>query len=158
MTYCLSMMCNDGLVFVSDTRSNAGMDNIATHRKMHIYEQSNDRVICLQASGNLSLTQSTLALIEEDLLSSKISPDHPSILNQKTMFETARYVGEKIREVEAIDRKFLEKDDFKFNVHFLVGGQIKDLPHAILYVYPQGNVMHASANYALLANRRIKIR
>ena len=150
MTYCLSMMCDGGLVFVSDTRSNAGMDNIATHRKMHVYEQANDRVICLQSSGNLSLTQSTLALIEEDLLSGKISPEHPNILNQKTMFETARYVGQKIREVEVLDREFLEKDDFKFNVHFLVGGQIGGLPHAILYVYPQGNVMHASQDSPFL--------
>ncbi len=150
MTYCLSMMCNDGLVFVSDTRSNAGMDNIATHRKMHIYEQALERVICLQSSGNLSLTQSVLALIEEDLLSSRIAPDHASILNQKTLFETARYVGQKIREVEATDREYLEKDDFKFNVHFLVGGQIKGLPHGILYVYPQGNVMYASTDSPFL--------
>jgi putative proteasome-type protease len=60
-----------GLVFISDTRSNAGLDNIAVHRKMHVYEQPGDRLICLMSSGNLSLTHSVLALIEEDLLTGK---------------------------------------------------------------------------------------
>lgn len=137
-------------MFLSDSRSNAGMDNIATHRKMHVYEKSGDRVIVLQSSGNLSVTHSTLALIEEDLLLGKTSPDHPNILNQKTLFDTARYVGSKVREVESIDRKHLEKDDFKFNIHFLIGGQISGLPHNIYYIYPQGNVMHASVDSPFL--------
>jgi putative proteasome-type protease len=71
-------------------------------------------------------------------------------MNQKTLYDTARYVGSKIREVEKLDRAALEKDDFKFNVHFLVGGQIKGLPHNIFYVYPQGNVMHASSDSPFL--------
>ncbi|HEX8833799.1 MAG TPA: hypothetical protein VF719_06340 [Abditibacteriaceae bacterium] len=129
---------------MSDSRSNAGMDNIAVHRKMHIHDVPGERVICLQSSGNLSLTHSVLALIEEDLLFGKTSTDHEHLLNQRTMHDTARYVGAKIREVELLDRSHLEKDDFKFNIHFLVGGQIKGLPPQIYYIYPQGNVMHAS--------------
>lgn len=146
MTYCLGLQCDDGLVFVSDTRSNAGMDNIAVHRKMHVYEEPGNRLICLMASGNLSLTHSVLALIDEDLLSAKVASDHPSLLNQTTLYETARYIGQKIREVETLDREHLEKDDFKFNIHFIVGGQIGNTPHGIYYVYPQGNVMHASSD------------
>ncbi len=150
MTYCLGLLCNDGVVFVSDTRSNAGMDNIAVHRKMHVYEQPGDRVICLMASGNLSLTHSILALIDEDLMAGKVSPERATLMNQLTMYETARYVGQKIREVGALDREYLEKDDFKFNIHILVGGQIGDMPHNLLYVYPQGNVMRASSDTPFL--------
>ena len=150
MTYCLSLLCDEGIVFLSDSRSNAGMDNIAVHRKMHVYEQPGERVICLMSSGNLSLTHTTLALIEEDMQAGAANSDKPHLLNQKTLFETARYIGEKIRQVEALDRKHLEKDDFKFNIHFMVGGQIKDCPHEIYYVYPQGNVMHASTDSPFL--------
>lgn len=144
MTYCLSMLCEEGIVFLSDSRSNAGVDNIMVHRKMHVFEQRGQRVICLQSSGNLSLTHSALALMEEDLLLAKTAPEHPNLLNQKTMFETACYVGSKIREVEKRDREYLEKDNLKFNIHFLVGGQIRDMEPQIYYIYPQGNVMHAS--------------
>ncbi len=144
------MLCDEGIVFVSDTRSNAGMDNIAVHRKMHVYEEHGERLICLMASGNLSLTHSVLALIDEDLLVGQVSPEHATLMNQKTMYETARYVGQKIREVEALDRKHLEKDDFKFNIHILLGGQIGAMPHDLFYVYPQGNVMHASSDTPFL--------
>jgi putative proteasome-type protease len=144
------MLCDEGLVFLSDSRSNAGLDNIAVHRKMHVYEQAGERVICLMSSGNLSLTHTVLALIEEDALAAKIQPDHPHLMNQKTLFETARYVGAKIREVDETDRAHLEKDDFKFNIHFIVGGQIGALPPQIYYVYPQGNVMHASTDSPFL--------
>jgi putative proteasome-type protease len=150
MTYCLSLLCEEGLVFLSDSRSNAGIDNIAVHRKMHIFEQAGERVICLQSSGNLSLTHSVLALVEEDIMASKMEPDTPHLLNQKNLFETARYIGAKIREISDTDRSYLERDDFKFNIHFLVGGQIKNQAHGIFYVYPQGNVMHASVDSPFL--------
>jgi len=150
MTYCLSLLCEEGIVFLSDSRSSAGMDNINTHRKMHIFEVPGERVICLMCSGNLSLTHSVLALIEEDTQTAQSVPEHSHLLNQRTLFETARYVGTKIREVEKRDRHHLEKDDFKFNVHFLVGGQIHDAPPQICYVYPQGNVMHASEDSPFL--------
>jgi putative proteasome-type protease len=150
MTYCLSLLCEEGIVFLSDSRSNAGLDNIAVHRKMRVYEKPGERVICLMSSGNLSLTHTAMALMEEDALMGKTAPDHPHLMNQQTLFETARYVGEKIREVDNLDRKHLEKDDFKFNIHFLVGGQIGDLPPQIYYIYPQGNVMHASTESPFL--------
>ncbi len=150
MTYCLSLYCREGLVFLSDSRSNAGMDNINVHPKMHIFEQPGERVIVLQSSGNLSLTHSALALIEEDIVLARAKPEHPCLLNQPTLFETARYVGHKIREVDKAERAALEKDEFRFNIHFLVGGQIRDLPHQIYYVYPQGNTIHASEDSPFL--------
>jgi putative proteasome-type protease len=144
MTYCLSLLCEEGIVFLSDSRSNAGMDNINVHRKMYVYEVPGERVVCLMTSGNLSLTHTVIALIEEDMLAAKMSPDHPHLMNQRTMFETARYVGTKIREVEATERPHLEKDDYRFNINCIVGGQIAALPHQIYRIYPQGNVVHAS--------------
>ncbi|HEX8234929.1 MAG TPA: hypothetical protein VF600_03150 [Abditibacteriaceae bacterium] len=150
MTYCLSLLCDEGIIFLSDSRSNAGLDNITVHRKMRVYENPGERVICLMSSGNLSLTHTAIALMEEDALIGKTAPDHPHLMNQRTLFETARYVGDKIREVEKLDREHLEKDDFKFNIHFLIGGQIGNLPPQIYYIYPQGNVMHASTDSPFL--------
>jgi putative proteasome-type protease len=144
MTYCLSLLCREGIVFVSDSRTSAGVDNITVHPKMRVYEEKKERVICLMTSGNLSITQSVCALIEEDLLLSKTDPEHPNLLNQRTLFETARYVGTKIRAVDKLDREALEAAGFSFNIHVLVGGQIAGQKHEIHYVYPQGNTLQAS--------------
>ena len=150
MTYCLSLYCESGLVFLSDSRSSAGMDNINVHPKMHVYETTGERVIVLQSSGNLSLTHSVLALIEEDYVVAQSKDDHRHLLNQNTLFDTARYVGQKIRDVHEMDRAALEKDEIRFNAHFLVGGQIIGLPPQIYYVYPQGNAIHASEDSPFL--------
>ncbi|MBV9471286.1 MAG: hypothetical protein JOZ57_18755 [Abitibacteriaceae bacterium] len=137
-------------MLLSDSRSNAGMDNIAVHRKMHVFEAPGDRVICLLSSGNLSLTHTVLELIEEDIQAGKAAHDTRHLMNQPSLFETARYVGSKIREVDKLDRAYLEKDDFRFNIHFLVAGQIGTLPHQIYYIYPQGNIMHADTDSPFL--------
>src|SRR5882757_7156208 len=108
MTYCLSMLCREGIVFVSDSRTSAGVDNITIQPKMRVYAEKGDRVICLMTSGNLSVTQSVYALIEEDLQLGKGEPGHGHLMNQRTLFETARYVGMKIRAVDRMDRAALE--------------------------------------------------
>src|ERR1700733_10061947 len=100
MTYCLSLLCRQGIIFLSDSRTSAGVDNITIHPKMRIFSEEGHRVICLTSSGNLSLTQTVTALIEEDILRGKSDTNVPHLLNQPTMFETARYVGSKIRQVE----------------------------------------------------------
>jgi putative proteasome-type protease len=124
MTYCLSLLCHEGLVFVSDSRTSAGVDNINIRPKMRVYAEEGERVICLMTSGNLSLTQSVIALIEEDALLARTDPAHPHLLSHTTMFATARYVGSKVREVATMDRAALEADGFGFNINILVGGQI----------------------------------
>ncbi|EDY16770.1 putative proteasome-type protease [Chthoniobacter flavus Ellin428] len=144
MTYCLSLLCREGIVFISDSRTSAGVDNITVQPKMRIYAESGDRVICLMTSGNLSLTQSVYALIEEDFLLSKSAPDQSTLMNQRTLFETARYVGRKIRDVGEMDRKALEAAGFSFNINVLLGGQIAGQKHEIHFVYPQGNTLQAS--------------
>jgi putative proteasome-type protease len=144
MTYCLSLLCRQGLVFISDSRTSAGVDNINTQAKMRLYTEEGRRVICLLTSGNLSLSQTVVSLIEEDLLRARSEEGHPNLLDRPSMFETARYVGSKIREVSKMDREALEADGFSFNVHFLVGGQIFGQRHETHLVYPQGNTLHGT--------------
>ncbi|MDR3401177.1 MAG: hypothetical protein P4L99_01665 [Chthoniobacter sp.] len=144
MTYCLSLLCREGIVFISDSRTSAGVDNITIQPKMRVYEEKGDRVICLMTSGNLSITQSVYALIEEDLLVGKTEANQSHLMNQRTLFETARYVGSKIRAVSKMDREALEAAGFGFNINVLVGGQIAGQKHEIHYVYPQGNTLQAS--------------
>src|SRR5882757_811201 len=108
MTYCLSLLCREGIVFLSDSRTSAGVDNITIQPKMRLYSEKGDRVICLMTSGNLSVTQSVYALIEEDLQLGKMAPEQEHLMNQRTLYETARYVGRKIRAVDKMDRAALE--------------------------------------------------
>ena len=144
MTYCLSLLCREGIVFISDSRTSAGVDNITIQPKMRIHAEKGDRVICLMTSGNLSVTQTVHALIEEDLTMGTAEPSVGHLMNQRSLFETARYVGAKIRAVAAMDKAALEAAGFNFNINVLVGGQIAGQKHEIHYVYPQGNTLQAS--------------
>ncbi len=144
MTYCLSLLCREGLVFVADSRTSSGVDNINIRPKMRVYGEEGDRLLCLMTSGNLSLTQSVVALIEEEIELAKNDPNRSHLLNQSTLFATARYVGAKVREVSRMDRAALEADGFGFNINVLVGGQIAGHPHEIHFVYPQGNSLKAN--------------
>lgn len=150
MTYCLSLLCREGIIFLSDSRTSAGVDNINIRPKMRVYAEPGKRVICLMTSGNLSVTQSVVALIEEDALLAKRDPQTPHLLNQHTLFETARYVGAKIRRVGDMDRAALERDGFSFNINVLVGGQIAGQPPQIHQVYPQGNSLKANVESPFL--------
>jgi putative proteasome-type protease len=144
MTYCLGMFCRGGAVFLSDSRTSAGMDNITMRSKMRVFEKPGERVLCIMSSGNLSLTQATLALIDDDLLLANNEPDRPTIISAQTLYETVRYVGSKVREVEKRDRAALEADGFDFNINLIVGGQIAGLAPEIHQIYPQGNSIHAT--------------
>jgi putative proteasome-type protease len=150
MTYCLGMLCRGGAVFLSDSRTSAGMDNITMRSKMRIFEKPGERVICILSSGNLSLTQATLALIDEDLLLASNEPAREQIMNRQTLYETVRYVGSKVREVEQRDRAALEADGFDFNIHLIVGGQIAGLAPEVHLIYPQGNSIHATSDCPFL--------
>jgi putative proteasome-type protease len=144
MTYCLGMLCRTGAVFLSDSRTSAGMDNITMRSKMRIFEKPADRVICITSSGNLSLTQGTLAMIDEDLMLANGDPKKKHILNRQTLYETVRYIGSKVRAVEKRDRAALEADGFGFNINLIVGGQIAGMAPEVHLIYPQGNSIHAT--------------
>jgi putative proteasome-type protease len=150
MTYCLSLLCREGMVFISDSRTSAGVDNITVQSKMRVFAEEGDRVLCLMTSGNLSLSQTVLSLIEEDLLRGKTEPNAVHLMNRATMFETARYVGQKVRDVAQMDRAALESNGFSFNVNILLGGQIAELPPQTFMIYPQGNSLHSTVSAPFL--------
>lgn len=156
MTYCLGMLCRDGAVFLSDSRTSAGMDNITMRSKMRIFEKPGDRVICITSSGNLSLTQATLAMIDEDLLLSDGDPKKKHIMNRQTFYETVRYIGSKVRAVEKRDRAALEADGFSFNINLIVGGQIAGMAPEVHQIYPQGNSIHATRDSPFLQIGEVK--
>jgi putative proteasome-type protease len=150
MTYCLGMLCRKGAVFVSDSRTSAGMDNITIRSKMRVYEKPGDRVLCIMSSGNLSLTQATIGLIDDDIQLATSDPEREHLMNRQTLYETVRYVGSKVREVEQRDRAALEADGFEFNINLIVGGQIAGFPPEVHLIYPQGNSIHASRDCPFL--------
>lgn len=144
MTYCLSLLCREGIVFLSDSRTSAGVDNITVHPKMRIYYRTDDRVICILSSGNLSLTQSTVQLVERDIAESGVDGTQPSLLNRDNLFDTVRYLGEQMREVRKVPGAWLEEDNVSSSMNFLVGGQIGNQTPQIFRVYSPGNAIHAS--------------
>jgi putative proteasome-type protease len=156
MTYCLSLHCREGLVFFSDTRTSAGVDNVTSHSKMRVYEVEGERVLCLLSSGNLSITQSVMAFIDRDLEKAKENPNAHSLLNQSNFFESAHYVGQLVREVWRRDAEALERAGISFNGNFILGGQIAEQSPEIYHVYPQGNAIHACRDAPFLQIGELK--
>ena len=144
MTYCLGIITKFGLVMASDSRSNAGYDQVNTVRKMYTFEVPGERVFVLLASGSLSLTQSITTLLRRDFDLGKGLAIAPS------MYDAARVVGEQVRKVADIDRDALESDDYKFNAHFIIGGQVKGEEPGLMLIYPQGNPLFATEDSPFL--------
>lgn len=138
MTYCLGIVTKAGLVMASDSRTNAGYDQVNTCRKMYTFVTPGEHVYVLLASGNLSLTQSVVTLLRRDFDAGFGLAKAPSL------YDAARIVGEQVRRVDAVDRPALEKDDFKFNVNILLGGQVAGQKPGLFLVYPQGNFVQAT--------------
>jgi putative proteasome-type protease len=138
MTYCLGITTKDGFVVASDSRSNAGYDQVNLCRKMHTFVMPGDRVFAALTSGSLSCSQSIVTLLRRDFERGE------GLAAAESMYDAARVVGEQVRRVAEVDRKALERDDFKFNVHFLLAGQIRGSPHDLYMIYPQGNPLRAA--------------
>jgi putative proteasome-type protease len=140
VTYCIAMRLDEGLVFLSDTRTNAGIDNISTFRKLHVFRPADDRLFVIQSAGNLATTQEVLDRIEQDLASSE-----PTGLAAATrMYEAALYLGRLGTQVAASHRDSLSRVGADGTASFILGGQIGDQPADILMVYPEGNYIRAS--------------
>lgn len=144
MTYCLSMRLDDGLVFVSDTRTNAGVDNISSFRKLHVRHPAPDRVFVLQSAGNLATTQEVLDRIDRDLAIAASDPSHESLASVDHLFEAALYVGRLSTEVAAAHHDALSRIGADGTSTFLLGGQVGDGDADIFLVYPEGNYIRAS--------------
>ena len=122
----------------SDSRTNAGYDQVNTTRKMHTFIHPGERVFIVLASGSLSLTQSVVTLLRRDFDAGEGLAKAPSL------YDAARVIGEQVRRVRQLDKDCLEQDDYRFNVHFLVGGQVKGSAPELFMVYPQGNPLQAT--------------
>jgi putative proteasome-type protease len=142
MTYCVAMLLDAGLVFLSDSRTNAGVDQINTFRKITVFERPGDRVIVLQSSGNLAVAQGVLNLLLERIASQE--GESQNLYNCRNMFEAARCVGEALREMHARDGEALRLQGVEFNPSFIVGGQINGEAPRLFHVYAAGNFIEAT--------------
>ena len=140
MTYCVAMRLNAGLVFLSDSRTNAGVDQISTFRKMTVFEHPGERLLVLLSAGNLAITQAVRQIVCE-----RIGPHDDSVWNAKTMFEAVRVVGEAVREVRARDAAALKDAGIEFNCNLILGGQIRGEGMRLYQVYAAGNFIEATA-------------
>ena len=138
MTYCLGIMTSQGLVMASDSRTNAGIDQINISRKMHTFAAPGERVFIVMTSGSLSLSQSILALLRNDW------DEGAGLATSRNFYEAAREIGARVRQVSDMDREALERDDFRFNVHIILGGQIAGQAPELYMIYPQGNPLKAT--------------
>src|SRR5690606_34428683 len=141
MTYCVGLQIDRGLVFMSDTRTNAGMDSISSFRKMHVWEQPDERVIVLMSAGNLATTQAVISLLEER--SKAVADRHSTVLETPSMYQTARLVGDTVKEVIAGSAPAGQKAD-AFHASFILGGQIRGSEPRLFMVYPEGNFIEAT--------------
>lgn len=136
MTYCVGLRLNRGLVFMSDTRTNAGVDNFSTTKKMFSWNVPGERVITLMTAGNLATTQALVSLLEER---SKVPSERsPTILDQPTMFQVARLVGATLKEVIE-ESAPVGQTSSAFRASVIVGGQIGDGKPTLFLIYPEGN-------------------
>ncbi|WP_342078289.1 peptidase [Yoonia sp. SS1-5] len=142
MTYGVGMRINRGLVFMSDTRTSAGVDNFATTRKMFTWTIPGERKITILTAGNLATTQSLISLLEER--SHVVEDRDPSILKQPTMFQVARLVGDTLKEVIAESSPNGQTSDDQFRASVILGGQIGDGKPTIFLIYPEGNFIEIS--------------
>lgn len=142
MTYCVGMRLDRGLVFMSDTRTNAGVDNISVFRKMVHWYKDGDRSITMLTAGNLATTQAVVSLLDERSVA--VAERAPTILEVPSMFQAARLVGDTLREVIAQNSDAGQKADAAFNGTVILGGQINGAPPRLFLIYPEGNFVEAS--------------
>lgn len=122
----------------SDSRTNAGYDQVNVCRKMHTFATPGERVFVALTSGSLSCSQSIVTLLRKDF-----DLGH-GLAATGSMYDAARAVGEQVRYVAELDRKALEQSEYKFNVHIILAGQIRGQPHDLYLIYPQGNPLRAT--------------
>jgi len=141
MTYCVAMSLDAGMIFASDSRTNAGVDQIARFSKMRSFTRDGDRIIVMLSSGNLSITQSAVNLVEQRAR----TDNELSVWNATSMFDVARLVGDALREVKSRDGPYLLQNNIDSSANFIVGGQIRGEPARLFDVYSEGNFIEATA-------------
>lgn len=143
MTYCVGIRLNAGLVFLSDSRTNAGLDAISIFRKMMIYEVPGERFMVMLSAGNLSISQSVRELLQVEKLDNG-SEEPVTIWNARSMFDAARVLGSAVRRVHQQDGPSLKAAGVDFNASMIFGGQIKGEAMRLFLVYSAGNFIEAT--------------
>ena len=144
MTYCVAIKLDAGLVFLSDSRTNAGLDQISTFRKMIVYEKPDDRFMVLLSAGNLSISQSVREILQIEQLKETEDSEPITIWNAKSMFDAARVLGSAVRHVYDRDAQALKQSGVDFNVSLIFGGQIKGEGMRLFQMYSAGNFIEAT--------------
>jgi putative proteasome-type protease len=143
MTYCVGVRLDEGMIFASDSRTNAGIDNFAKFCKMTVFERKGERVIVLLSSGNLAGTQAVISVLTQR----GEDPDNKaSLWNVRTMFDMANVVSDAMRDIERRDGPFLEASDISFNASFILGGQIRGEGQRLFRIYAEGNFIEAGVD------------
>lgn len=140
MTYCVATMIDAGIVFASDSRTNAGVDNISTFRKMKTFERPGDRALVIINSGNLAITQATINHLEQAIRRGT----EPNLMSVYSMYDVAELVGAALREVRHRDGPFLMENNVDASANFIVGGQIAGEHQRLFLVYAEGNFIEAT--------------
>jgi len=140
MTYCVAMRLNDGLVFLADSRTNAGVDQISTFRKLTVFEHPGERLMVLMSAGNLAITQAVRQIVCE----APPDPSAATVWNVKSLFDAVRIVGEAVRTVHQRDGAALKEGGIEFNCSFIFGGQIRGEVTRLFQVYSAGNFIEAT--------------
>lgn len=144
MTYCVGIKLNAGLVFLSDSRTNAGVDHISTFRKMLVYERPGDRFMVLLTAGNLSVSQSVREILQVEHIKDTETGEAITIWNARSMFDAARVLGQAVRRVYDRDAASLKHAGVEFNVSLIFGGQIRGEGMRLFNVYSAGNFIEAT--------------
>ncbi len=144
MTYCVAVKLKAGMVFLSDSRTNAGLDQISTFRKMIVYEKPGDRFMCLLSAGNLSISQSIREILQVEQIKDAEGGEPITIWNAKSMFDAARVLGSAVRHVYQRDGEALKRSGVEFNVSMIFGGQIGNEGMRLFQVYSPGNFIEAT--------------
>lgn len=140
MTYCVGVKLKNGLIMMSDTRTNAGVDDISQVRKVHSWQVPGERAIVLLAAGNLATTQIVASLLDER---ARLNNGATSVLNAKSIFQIATLVGETLREVINQYSPTIAPGSSAFAATFILGGQVEDAEPRLFFVYPEGNFIEA---------------
>lgn len=141
MTYCVAISLESGMIFASDSRTNAGVDHIATFSKMRVYEKSDDRLIVVLSSGNLAITQGVINILDRH---KHAAEGQPTLWNAQSMFDVAAHVGDALREMQRRDGPMLMQSNIDASANLIVGGQIRGERQRLFHIYPQGNFIETS--------------
>ena len=141
MTYCVGLSLDQGLVFASDSRTNAGVDYVTTYSKMHVFTPAADRLFVILSAGNLATTQEVINHIQRDI-------DYPTgeanLTSVKYLFEAAEYIGKISQQVQQEHSRAFSHTGISGETTLILGGQIAGKPHGLMLIYPQGNYITSS--------------